>query len=146
MRKRENDQELLVSLSCDEMHIRKHVQWVNRSRRLLGYATVGNTNEKSNVAKQAPVFMITAINEKINLPVGHYFISSLDAQGRTQLIANVLRAIKECGVVVANITFDGLPANGKMCKLLNADLNINSSNFKPSTCVDEMERIHIIYD
>lgn len=144
--KKGNGQELLVSLSCDEMHIRKHVQWNNSSKRLLGYATVGNANEKTNVAKQALVFMVTAINESIHLPVRHYFISSLDAQGRKHLLVGVLRSLNECGVVVTNTTFDGLPANGKMCKLLNADLDINSSNFKPSICVDEMEPIHIIYD
>lgn len=144
--KKKNGQELLISLSFDEMHIRKHVQWINSTKKLLGYSTVGNETEKTNVAKQALVFMVYTINENINLPLAHYFISSLDAQGRKDLIMSVLCALNKCGVIVTNITFDGLSANGKMCRLLNADMNINSVNFTPSISFDHMEPIHVIYD
>lgn len=145
-KKDNSGQKLIVSLSFDEMNIRRHVQWCNSTKRLIGYATVGNEAERKIVAKQALVFMVNGVNERMNLTVGHYFISSLNAQGRKDLLIAVVRALLECGVIVSNITFDGLPANGKMCDLLGATLKINSPSFKPSFHVDESEPIHIIYD
>lgn len=76
--------------------------------------------------------MVNRVNENLHLPVAHYFISSLNAEGRKYLIINVIQALLDCGVLIVNITFDGLPANGKMCKLMGANLNVNSPDLNSS--------------
>lgn len=123
---------LIISVSLDEINIRKNVQWCNSTKKSLGYATIGNENEKKCVAKQTLVFMVNGVNEILHLPVAHYFISSLNAEGRNDLIINVIQALLDCGVLIVNITFDGLPSNGKMSKLMGANLNVNSSDLKSS--------------
>lgn len=147
--KKSKGRELIVSISLDEIHIRRHVQWCNSTKKLLGYATIGNENERKCVAKQTLVFMVNGVNENLHLPVAHYFISSLGAEGRKDLIINLIQALVDCGVLITNITFDGLPANGKMCKLMGANLRVDSPDFNSSFFVNETTPTtptHIIYD
>lgn len=144
--KKSNGCELLVSLSSDEINIRKNVQWCNSTKRLIGYATIGNEKEKSAVAKQALVFMVNGINENLNLPVAHFYISILNAEGRMKLMSDVVIAILHCGVTMTNITFDGLAANGKMCRLLGANLDVTSPDLNSQFFMNELTAVQIMYD
>lgn len=128
--------ELVMSMIFDEMHIRKMIQWSNSSRTMLGFTTFGtnldeNGKDENPAANQVIVFMAIGINEKIKLPFAYHFIKSLKAEDRVCLVGQALDALLDAGVKVACITFDGLLANRKMCKLFGANLDIFSPEFKP---------------
>lgn len=144
--KKSKGEYLIVCLSSDEIHIRKHIQWCNQTKSLLGYSSICDDDLGiREVANQVLVFMVNGVNQKINIPIAHFFIARLGAEKRKELHVEVLKALLECGVLVSNIVFDGLPANAKMCKLLEANFNIDSMYFDPSIEIDA-HRMSIIYD
>lgn len=146
LEKRKQNQELIVSPSCDEINIRKHVQWCNSTKKLLGFSNISNDNCTPKVAKQALVFMVNGVNEIMNIPLAHYFITSLDATSRKNMYLANIRALTDSGVTVSNVTFDGLSANKKMCRLFGANLNTASPDLNPSICIDNNKPIQIFFD
>lgn len=123
--------ELICSLIFDEMSIRKHLQWSDSEKKFLGHITYGfrPDNEDVPIANNAIVFMLNGINVDFTIPVAHYFIGSLLAVEKANLIQDVIKAISACGVRVLNISFDGLPCNFTTCELLGASFVERS--FKP---------------
>lgn len=121
---RENGKQLVVSLIFDEMSIRKHVQWCSASRKFLGYATYGRVcdDDEIPIANQAIVFMISGLNDFFQVPVAHYFIKSLDANERRELLTEVIEELSVCDMKIASITFDGYAANATMSVDLGATL------------------------
>lgn len=126
-----NGIELICSLIFDEMSIRKHLQWSDSEKKFLGHITYGfrPDNEDVRIANNAIVFMLNGINIDFTIPVAHYFIGSLLAVEKANLIEEVIKAISACGVRVLNISFDGLPCNFTTCELLGASFGERS--FKP---------------
>lgn len=121
---------LIVSLSFDEMCIRKNIQWFQpqaNSGKFLGFTTYGSSNDDIvSVASKALVFMINGINCDIQLPVAYHFVASLKHQELGSLLTDIIKAISECDVKISNVTFDGLPLNGKTCSFLGANIdNLN---------------------
>lgn len=108
-----NNQQLVCSLSFDEMAIRKSNQFV-------GTVTYGNFED---VANNAIVFMINGVNSHIRVPVAYYFITSIDAKKRENLLLQISGEILKRGVDISNVTFDGLSSNATMCELLGASLD-----------------------
>lgn len=150
-KKKATGSELVVSLIFDEMHIRKMFQWCSSSRTMFGYATCGsNLNEKGEeanpAANQVIVLMAIGINERIKLPFAYHFIKSLKAEERLCLIGQTIDALIDTGVKIACITFDGLVANQKMCKLFGANIDIFSPQFKPYFEAKNGDKIHIMLD
>lgn len=153
--KAEKGEKLICSLIFDEVNIHKHIQWSNKERKLIGYATTGNKeanqdeahNEetKSDVANQALVFMVCAVNDSFQLPISYYFINSLDADSKKDLVEKIIETLMDCNIIVSNVTFDGLQSNKKLCKLLGAALNVYSPFFKPSIRV-RGQNIQIFFD
>lgn len=152
---------MVCSLAFDEVHIRKNIQFVQpRSEvgRFLGFISYGNTenlnetgvdsnNVNKQIANQAIVFMINGINCNIRVPVAFHFINSLNYEQRANLLLEVVHAVSECNVEIANITFDGAPANGKMCTHLNANIIGNPNNFVTEiTNPFNQKPIRIVYD
>lgn len=145
--KRALGSELIVSVIFDEIHIRKLLQWCNSSKQMLGYSTYGtDENGDKLVANQAIVFMVCGINERIQLPVAYHFIAKLIAEQRKDLLLSVIESLIKVGVKVANISFDGLSANRKMCMLLGANLNVYSKRYKPYFVVSNGDKIRITFD
>lgn len=114
------NQQLIVSLSFDEMAIRKHQQWCNKTNQFYGSVTYGNSDE---IATNAIVFFIKGVNTYIQIPVGYYFITNLGAESRKTLILQISAEILKRSVDISNITFDGLAANAMMCEMLGASFD-----------------------
>lgn len=129
----ETKQPMICSLIVDEMYIRKQILWCNQSQKYVGYVSYGaNQGQKRlPMANQAIVFFLNGINQKLEFPVCFHFIRALNANDKANLYSEVIEKVTECGVVIKNITFDGLASNFAMCQKLGAQLNIFASDFKP---------------
>lgn len=121
---------IYCSLVFDEMSLRQHVEWVND--KIYGLVNIGNNvcDENIGYAKQALVFMIVAINESWKLPLGYFFIDSLNGEKKADLISNCLQLLEDCRINVTNITFDCCPTNLTTAKILGCkfDFQICSRN------------------
>lgn len=147
MKQGEHPKHLFVSLSFDEMNIRRHVQWNEAKNKFIGFISYGSkdNNGELPVAQQALVFLITGINFEMSIPIAHFFITTLTATQKAFLIKEIIKEITKTGVKVVNITFDGLPSNFSACKMLGASFFLN--DFRPYFLnpVDN-SKIHIILD
>lgn len=140
---------LVCSLIVDEMYIRKQVLWCNQSQKYVGCISYGAKEEQKllPIANQAIVFLLNGINQEFEFPVGYHFIKSLSSDDKANLYLEVIKKVTDCGVIIKNITFDGLSSNFAMCKKLGADLDIFSSNFKPFILNPfNQSKIFIIFD
>lgn len=128
--KKEND-EFLCSLSWDEMHIHKHVHWDDAKKKFVGFITYGSKDKEEQipVASQALVYFATGVNQNISIPVAHFFISKLNGVEKAYLTREVLRELTNAGVIVTNVSFDGMPNNFTTCTLLGASFKLH--NLKP---------------
>lgn len=164
---KENDKQLVCSLSFDEMAIKQHIQWDNASKEFLGFVTYSklkdkeltpsnddlnaNNTEKEHgtpIAKDALVFIINGVNDFIRIPVAHYFVQSTEGIDKRELVENIITSLTNCGVRISNITFDGHASNINACRWLGADVGNSPLNIVPYFLnpVENSERIHIIYD
>lgn len=82
------------------------------------------------LAKEALVYLLTGINERWKISVAYFYIDGLTSQERTEITLQILNFIVPSGVNVIALTFDGLPANVKMCTELNADVYNNRPHFR----------------
>lgn len=127
-------EKLVVSLMFDEMHIRKHVQWSNKERKLIGYANVeqneyedadphdenapNSKRKKSDLANQALVYIVAAVNDSFQLPIVYYFINSMKADEKKVITERIIGELIDCGVVVSNVMMDGYEANKKNAQII----------------------------
>lgn len=140
-------QQLICSLSFDEMAIRKHIQWSEMEKKFLGRISYGSRSnqETFDVAKNAVVFMINGVNDEFNIPVAFHFIRELNATERACLLQEVMAKITALNIRVISVTFDGLPANISMCKQLGA--RFGKKEFHPYFfCPNKTDKVHIILD
>lgn len=151
----EKGEKLICGVMFDEVNIHKHVQWSNKERKLVGYASMSNNNTaefevqdeptKAEIANQALVFIVSAVNGSFQLPVAYYFISSLNGGTKKCLVEKIIEELMDCNIIVSHVTFDGFQANKTMCSLLGAVLNVYSPFFKPYIRVRN-QTIHIFFD
>lgn len=147
---------LLVSICFDEMFIRRHFQWCNQTKRMLGFPTyplperkeVFGTNElnRDEAANQAIVFMAVGINDNFKLPIAYHFVKSLKSVDRTTLVRSIVDEVSSTGAIVNNISFDGFSGNKKMCSLIGADLRLESDDFKPFFTCSDAHKVFIMFD
>lgn len=150
--KAEKGEKLICGVLFDEVHLRKHIGWSNRERKLVGYS-IGHEDEnecddaatKSDVASQALVFIVAAVNDSFEIPIAYYFISSMNGERKKTLVEKIIEELMDCNVIVSHVTFDGFQANKKMCRLLGATLNVYSPFFKPYIRVRN-QNIYIFFD
>lgn len=62
--------------------------------------------------------MIIVINESWKLPLGYFFIDSLNTDKKANLVDHSLQLLKDCQISITNITFDCCPTNLSMAKIL----------------------------
>lgn len=121
-----NGTEILACLSFDEVHIRRHLQWDNVGKTTTGFISYGtNSNSECGdeipIVSQALVFMLTGVNEKFKLPIGYFFINTLTSVEKAALVQEILLLLNRyTGIKTIALTFDGLPANKKMCQDIDA--------------------------
>lgn len=141
-------EKLTLALKWDEMHIKENVQYSNEEQKLVGYSFCDGNNEKEgskNVANQALVFYVSAVNTSFEMPIAYYFISSMNAVQKKNLVQNIMEQIIDRGIILSSITFDGFRTNKTVCTLFGAELNVYSPQFKPYLTVKD-QRIYIFFD
>lgn len=146
-------QKLIGGLLFDEMAIRKLHQW--RDGCLTGFAHLPGMDKKNApVANNALVCMFTSINDDISingkisevrLPVAYYFITSMTAKEKHDVIKTVIEELLKCGVDLTGVTFDGLSSNPAFVELLGGHLNVLSDLFNPSFEVNG-HTLNTLYD
>lgn len=70
------DYSIVCNLVIDEMSIRQHLEW--DGTQMHGYVDIGNTVKDGDYlpeAKEAIVFLVTAINGAWKLPVGYFWLT-----------------------------------------------------------------------
>lgn len=91
--------------------------------------------------------MAVGINEHFQQPVAFYFIRTLVARERAELVKDVITEISKHGIKVENITFDGNTANAPMCRILGADLRSKTGDYVTHfENPHDKSKIYIIYD
>lgn len=81
---RASQKPVFCSLMMDEMSIRKNIHW--DGKKFVGYVDFGvdADSDSTPVAKEALVFMVNAVNGRWKLPVGYFFVSSVNAEKKSQ--------------------------------------------------------------
>lgn len=119
-----SERKIICALVMDEIAIRKKIEF--DGKKYYGYVDFGvSLNQNRDIAREALVFMVVAINDTWKCPIGYFFINSLSTQ-KMNLIIQCLKALFDCGVNVASLTFDGCQANFVMIKLLGCSLNLQN--------------------
>lgn len=143
------EDEIYVTLSFDEMNIRRNIQWSDTQKKFLGHITYGSIPHNAQylpVANYAIVFMVNGVNNSFNIPVAFHFINCLQAYEKAALLILVLRAVSETGVKVLVVLFDGLQSNFTVCRLLGSSFDIDG-DFAPYLLNPfDGEKVFIILD
>lgn len=126
---KKDSKEIIISLCMDETAMKCNVQWLHEQKKFAGFVTEKRENGEFPISKNVLVFMATVLGPNVSIPIAYYCVSSLNGSERADLLTRVLKELNDIGVIVMNITFDGLPANFTMCEFLGA--SFNQHNFKP---------------
>lgn len=114
---------------------------------LFNFKGVEDENAEFTLANNVIVFMAVGVNVHFQQPIAFYFICTLVAEERAELIKDVITEITKHGVKITNITFDGYSANAPMCKMLGADFSSKTGDYVthfPNP--HDNSTIYIIYD
>lgn len=121
----QSDRKLVVSIILDEMHLKKHIHF--DGKQFIGGVDLGEQNRTENEdtaeikeASEVLVFMVNAVNMKFRIPVGYFFINGLSATKKTELLRTCIEKIKDLGIEISNVTFDGPAAHLSMANQLGA--------------------------
>ncbi|EFN88598.1 THAP domain-containing protein 9, partial [Harpegnathos saltator] len=115
------NKKLYFSLTCDEMAIRKLVEF--DGKQWHGYVNIGDDKNEINDKTEATnvlVFMLVGINSYFKIVIAYYLIHSLTGKERR----SSLRHKKK--IPICNITFDGANINILMVEILGAKLLTSS--------------------
>lgn len=146
--KKKNGEELLCSVCFDEMSIRRHVAWLNTSKKFSGFITYGQRTESGvflPVANNVIVFLVTCLNtaNRVSLPIAYQGIKSLNGLEKSQLIDEVVKEIVAIGAIVVNLSFDGIATNKTACEILGASFDIDDP--RPYVIIGG-EKIYCLFD
>lgn len=141
----EKGQKLRGAALFDEVSIKQNIQFANNE--MLGFENYpGIDRSIADVATEALVFMFSAINDDIRLPVAYYFVTKkIDAATKMIITEKIIEKLLECGVEVECLVFDGLYTNPAMCRLLGTNLDVFSNTFKTSFEV-KGKNIYVLFD
>lgn len=136
---------LYVNLEMDEMSIKCGAEFVQSSGggHTTGYVSFGS--DSSKLAKNALVYMVSGLNEKLLAPVAYFFVGKLNKTEKAVLTAEVIRCVTETGAKISTLTFDGDPVNFSMCTELGADFE-NGKEYIINNYDPEKTKIYIMPD
>lgn len=138
--------ELFISISFDEIAIRRHIQWVHSEKRFKGLVSFGRRNdEEIPVANNAIFFLVTLVNSGRSLILAYFLIKTLDRFEKLDLIKDVIATVNSTGCHLMSFAFDGLGTNYATFELLGAFFG--KENFRPFI-IDEQtnRRICLVLD
>lgn len=91
----------------DEMSIRQHLEFDGKTYYGGVDLGTGMDNGKLEKAQQCLVFMVVSINENWKIPIGYFLITNLNGSQKAELTKHALRLLKDTGIFVVSLTFDG---------------------------------------
>jgi hypothetical protein len=105
---------LICALMLDEVAIRQQTEW--DGKQYHGYIDMGTGlyNVAMPLATEALTFMLVAVNDSFNVPVGYFLIDGLGGIERANLVNQCLSKLHDVGGIVASLTFDGAAQNLSM--------------------------------
>ena len=127
-----SDKIILCAMCADEMSIRRQKIWTGKSYEGLVDMGLGS-DDSSQMATQAYVFMLVAINDSWKLPLAYFFVDSIKADLKANLIKMALEKCNKIGVQIRSVTFDGCKSNIATMKNLGCvldDLQNLKTDFK----------------
>ena len=83
------------------------------------------------LAKKSLVFMLVALNSNWKVPFAYFMVDSIDSQQQGILITRAFELLEEHSIIARSLTFDGERTNFSTVKLLGANVDVMSPNFKP---------------
>lgn len=112
------------------MAIKKQIQY--DGRKIWGYVDIGTetNNENMEPASETLVLMVTSVNAHWKIPIGYFFIKSLSATEKANIVSEALTRLNEIGVEITSVTCDGPSAHFAMFNQLGCELN-QLNNLKP---------------
>lgn len=123
---KESSKKIMCALIAVEMAIRRQKIWTGK--RYEGLVDMGLGSDDSNqMASQAYVFMLVAINDSWKLPLAYFFIDSLKADMKANLIKIALEKCEKIGIQIRSVTFDGCKTNIATMKKLGCEID-NAEN------------------
>lgn len=131
------------------MSIQRSLLWCRSTNKFIGQIDKGNLNENEEftLASNVIVFMVNGLNADIQQPIAFYFIQTLNAKDRADLVMEVIKEISQREIRVSNITFDGYKANATMCESLGANLSAPNGEYVTSFLNPyDGSKIRIIFD
>lgn len=145
----DNGQQLVISLVFDEMAIQRNMAWCRSSNKFIGLIDCGtpDENDEFTLANNVIVFMACGLNSYFQQPIAFYFVRTLKANERADLLTRVMNEISKRGIRIGNITFDGYKSNATMCAILGADFKSDNGDYTTFiTNPYNGEKVYIIYD
>lgn len=123
--------QLMVSLSMDEMAIRHQIEWNPHRKKFDGVVDYGDAlfflcdSNKLTSAKEALVFMASAVEEDWKIPVAYYLTAGLNTSDKKKIVESVMIALEKVNVKVIGFTFDGTATNIAVANSFGCNLKIN---------------------
>ncbi|KAL2092739.1 hypothetical protein ACEWY4_012537 [Coilia grayii] len=134
----------VCALTLDEMHL--HAMTEYAGHQLHGYVNIGSGEIENNMAKEALVVMVVAINESWKVPIAYFLINSMDATDKANVVRESLSRLYEVGIKVVSLTFDGLKTNIAMARKLGANINIKDMKPYFPHPEDQSQQVHVLLD
>ncbi|KAH9381831.1 hypothetical protein HPB48_016346 [Haemaphysalis longicornis] len=109
--KQGRDEPLVAAIMVADMSIEKHVQLVGN--KVFGYVDLGMEmpDDSLSGATNACVFMLVALNKRLKVPLGYFFIDSPSGSERARLTKECISRVTSAGVVAASLTFNVAASN-----------------------------------
>lgn len=112
---------ILCSLIFDEMSIKKKLDF--DGKRIWGYTDYGTRLESDNMdlATEVLVLMVVCHTEGWKLPIAYFFIKTLNAKEKANIINEALIRLHEVGIDITSVTCDGPATHFSMFEILGCD-------------------------
>lgn len=120
----EKGKALYFNLCLDEVYIRKRLEVDVCNDKYYGFVDFGDEvrDENASVAKEALVYMLTAVNDYFKMPVAYFLTNGVCGTKKAMLTKEIIYALYEIGANVICVTFDGAASNKTMATKLGACL------------------------
>jgi hypothetical protein len=83
------------------------------------------------LAKETLGFMAVGINDSWKIPVGYFLINGLPGKKRPMLLKQCVELLRDTGVIISSVTFDGTASNLSMVTGLGANFAFGTPSFQP---------------
>lgn len=122
---------LVAALLMDEMAIKRNMMWDRATNTFIGAIDCGSPNADDDItlANNALVFMVSGMNVFIQQPVAYYFIKTLKANDRAELVLKNITELSKRNIKVKTLIFDGYSSNVLMCDILGANFKAKDGNY-----------------